>query len=92
MEIDPFYIKVVKVKKNENLCELCYETIKEYRMIKLYLCDHIFCDKCIDKQIAYSLKTFALFTCPSCNAEHDENSVLFKILNRRERKIINQII
>ena len=80
-----------KKKQPKLECGICSEELEEFKMVKLFVCDHLFCEGCTSSFVEEKLKMHQLFDCPSCRSPCDENSVFFFSLNVEEQEKLIQI-
>ena len=72
----------IKTKKQVLLaCDICSEEREEFKMVKLFLCDHLFCEGCTSTFVEGKIKEHELFNCPTCSLPYDVESVFFLSLN-----------
>jgi late competence protein required for DNA uptake (superfamily II DNA/RNA helicase) len=74
-------------------CEICCELIPEYRMAKLFHCEHMFCEECLMSYLMLKISRSEEIRCfaPECSGELDEGSAIIASLTPSELKKYKKI-
>lgn len=66
---------------------MCCQEVEEYKMAKICLCHHIFCQLCTLEYVELKLKNFQTINCPyaDCGGKLDEDSGLIVTLTESEK-------